>query len=488
MRDEKMLAELERARHGVATAILDLAKHCDGHPRQLAFTQARSKFFTACCSRRAGKSEGCGGKLWDAVLGRPNCVALYITKTRINAKRIIWGVLKRINREHRLGGKASESELSMTAPNGSVIYLVGANNRDEIEKFRGLPIVLVLIDESQMLLAYLEELVNDVLGPALMDFDGAIGLVGTPAPVPSGFFYDCVSSPEWEHYTWTAFDNPWILKKSGKTPREHLNAELKRRGVKEDDPSIQREWFGKWAYDPNALVFRYSADINHYDELPNLTRGEWHYGIAGDIGHDDADALAVLAWHSTLPNLWLVEESVLTKQTVTQLGNRTKALYDKYNPLFLVFDTGALGKKIAAELTARWSLPVEAAEKDRKLEHIELLNDTLRSGNFKAKKESHFAQDCMLVEWDRDNPEKPKISERYHSDVCDAVLYGERRAQAYLAEQLPPIPPPSGSPEWLQLQAKRLQEEEQRIHEEQQREADERQRERLEAEEVWEWT
>ena len=86
-----------------------------------------------------------------------------------------------------------------------------------------------------------------VLAAALMDYDGMLVLVGTPAPVPAGYFYDCINNDEWEHYEWTVFDNPWIEKKSGKSAQQHLEAECKRRGVTEEDPIIQREFFGRWA-------------------------------------------------------------------------------------------------------------------------------------------------------------------------------------------------------------------------------------------------
>ena len=127
----------------------------------------------------------------------------------------------------------------------------------------------------------------------------------------------------------------------------------------------------------------------------------------------------------------------MPKQTITQLGEKLVALNEKYSPLAIVLDFGGLGKKIAEELSSRFGLGIEAAEKERKLEHIELLNDAMRTGLFHAKKDSRFAQDCLLVEWDKSNPEKPKISDRFHSDACDMVLYGYRRAMHWLAEAAP---------------------------------------------------
>lgn len=395
--------------------------------------------------------------LFAAAGSKEGSVALYLTDTRLHAKRILWGVLKRLNRVQELGGVPNEAELAIALPNGSHIYLGGIHHKDEIEKWRGLPLSVVVIDEAQKTTVYLEELVNDVLGPALMDFDGQIVMAGTPAPVPAGYFYDCVQNPAWEHHEWTAFDNPWLPRKSGKPVLTLLEEECASRGVTVDDPSIQREWFGRWVYDPNSLVFRYEAQRNHYDVLPSLPAGDWECVIAGDIGWDDADALCVLRWNTTRPDLYLAEESILSKQTITQLGERLTQMVNAHNPLGVVLDFGGLGKKIAQELTQRWGLNVQAAEKERKLEHIELLNDALRTGVFHASKASRFAADCMLVEWDKTNPEKPKISDRYHSDICDAVLYGYRRAKQWLSVPEPPPPLRPGSEAWLEKRAAQVQ-------------------------------
>lgn len=474
---------LERARGTTAPVSFDVERHCAGHGKQLAFVRSTSRQRTACCSRRAGKSEGCAGILLDRALSRPGCVALYLTLTRIVAKRNIWGVLKRINKEHGLGGNAKEAELCMEFPNGSAIYLGGVNTKDEIEKFRGLPIAVVVLDESQSIAGYLQQLVDEVLAPALMDYDGSLVLVGTPAAVPAGYFYECINNQAWEHFSWTVFDNPWIERKSKKSPAQHLDEDCKRRGVTQEHPSIQREYFGRWVYDPNSLVFRYDAGRNHFDELPSVRAGEWACVLCVDLGHDDADAIGCLRWNTTLPRLWLTEESVLPKQTITQLGNRLREMVDRLSPMATVIDTGGLGKKIAEELTQRWSLKVEAAEKERKLEHIELLNDAMRTGNFFAKKDSRFAQDCMLVEWDKTNPEKWKISDRYHSDICDAVLYGYRKAKQWLFTPVEPPGPRTGSPEWHAVQQKRMAEQAERMLDEQLDAAMREQAERREMEE-----
>jgi len=407
---------------------------------QLDLVNDPAKFKTAVCSRRAGKSVGCAFALVDSALRRPGSVSMYLTLDRTDAKQIVWPAVLDVNDKYRLGGKADHTDLTLSLPNKATVLLAGAGDERKIKKRRGLPIGMVIVDEAQSFTEEIRTLVDDVLAPALQDYDGSMWIIGTPGPVPVGFFYEAANSPAWSHHAWTAFQNPWIEKKSGKTPRQHLEAELARRGLTEDAPSIQREWFGRWVYDPNALVFRYSAERNHYRDLP-ACRAEWQYVIGVDLGYDDADAIAVLAFNEESPNAYLVEEWTQAGLTVSGLTAELQQCVDKYHPLSIVVDTGGLGKKVAKEVTLRSGVPLKAAEKDRKFEFIELLNDAMRTGRFYAKSGGRFAQDCMLVEWDRSKPETMKVSDRYHSDLTDACLYAFRESLHWLHE--PAKPPPT---------------------------------------------
>ncbi len=416
-------------------------------PKQLPFGEDKSRWATSVCTRRAGKTFGCAAKLLDVAIAKPGCACLYITLSRINAKRIIWGTLKLLNEEHKLGGIALEGELCIAFPNGSRVYLSGCADSSEVDKFLGLPIGIVIIDEAQAFPDFLQRLVDEVLSNALVDYDGQLVLIGTPGPVPIGYFHDCAIKPDWSHHAWTVFDNPYIQQKSGKAPQQLLEEELQRRGVTIDDPVIQRNWFAKWVLDVNSLVFRFDPKAN-----ARSAPSHQHHVIGVDLGFDDADAIAVLGWSDDAPEVDLVYEWVGAKQTITTLMGQVRNVYDKYKPLAVVADTGGLGKKIAEEIQARTGIPIEAADKARKLEHIELLNDALRTHRFFAPKDSRMAQDALLVEWDRSDPEKPKISERFHSDILDAVLYGYMRCLEWLYVEPKKAAPKVNSAEWFEQQ------------------------------------
>lgn len=408
-------------------------------PEQLAFVQDVSPFKTAVCSRRAGKTISCAADLLNTAVKNADCICLYITLSRKNAKRIIWRELKKINKRFRLGGIPNETDLSMSFSNGSYIYCCGAKDRGAIEDFRGLPIKLCYLDETQSFPKYIKELIDDVIGPALMDYSGSLCLIGTPGPVPAGYFFDCSKHSQWSHHFWTFWQNPFIPIKSKKTHQEVFERELKRRGVTTEDPSVQREWFGKWVLDTDSLVFKYKPDVNDFKENP---KGKITYIMGVDYGFEDADAIAILAWNENSPVTYLVDELVMPKQGLTPLANQIEEFRKKYDVSKIVADFGGLGKKISEEMIKRWQIPVTAADKTRKIENIELLNDALRTKRFMARAGSRFASDTMLVEWDHDKstPDKRVISDRFHSDILDAALYAFRESPAYA--WTPPVEKP----------------------------------------------
>lgn len=420
---------------------------------QRDFILDQSPWVTASCSRRAGKSIGCAVDLMLTAASTNKVTCLYITLTRSTAEKLVWPALLELNVAHGFNAKSNISKLSLTFPNGSVIYLSGCSNKAEVEKFRGLALKLVYIDEVQSFKAYLKELIDEVLGPALLDHAGSMKFIGTPAPLKRGFFWDILGSKSYSHHHWTFWNNPFIAKKSGTTHKALMDRELKRRGVSITDPSIRREWFGEWVDDTNALVCLYDPIKNHYEELPPILTD---YVIGVDLGFNDADALAVLGWHKHDKKCYLVEEIIRPKQGITELMEQISTLNTKYAPLRIVMDEGGLGKKIGEELRKRYALPIQAAEKSRKQEFIALMNDAFRIKGLFAKNTSRFAQDSLIIEWDfdRSTPDRLYIKQDPHSDIYDAVLYAYRESLHWLSEA--PKPKVTGFNAWMEVTEREL--------------------------------
>lgn len=402
-------------------------------PKQDAFVQDKSRFITALCTRRAGKTNGLALRFFNTLQKYPGCFCPYIALTRESARNIMWGILQEQSEKYKLKAIFTESNLTMTMGNGSRLQLFGADMKNFIKRLKGIKTPGAAIDESQDFGSHIESLVDDVLTPTISDYpDGWLALTGTPGPVPHGFFYDITEKGKggFSNHGWSLFDNPYLP-----NAREFVEELKKKKQWTDLHPTYQREWLGKWVLDLDALVFKYS-DKNHYDNLPDE---KLNHVIGVDLGFDDADAIAVIGWHENSPNAWLIHERIERHQGITELAGQIEQLISKYKPLKVVMDTGGLGKKIAEEIRKRYSIPIVAAEKDRKFEFIEILNDAMRCGNFFAKRDSEFAKDCARVKWDTDSL-KLKISDTYHSDVCDATLYAFRECLNWLHEAKTVLP------------------------------------------------
>lgn len=405
-------------------------------PEQLAFALEKKIIKTAVTSRRAGKTNSIIADFAHTCLTEKGVLCLYLTLTSRSARAIIWDELKKVADRYKWNVKTDEVRLEMVfLDTKSTIRCGGAKDESEIEKYRGLKLRKAYIDEAQSFRPYLRVLINDILLPALRDLNGELGLTGTPGPVPAGPFYEYCNMPNIPNHHWNAFHNPHMHNPDGKfnlPPRDlhiRLKEERELKGITEADPSYQRETYGKWVEDRDSLVYKFHKVNNVYHTAPT---GRMIYIFGVDIGWNDSDAIAVLAYNFKDKKVYLVEEHIQDKQTITELVAKVEQLRAKYNPVKMVMDAGALGKKIQEEIRQRHGLNLEAAEKQRKNEFIELLNDDLRTFKLMCYSGSRFEQDTSLVVWDRSEPTKPKISDVYHTDIGDAVLYAWRECKHYI--------------------------------------------------------
>jgi hypothetical protein len=144
---------------------------------------------------------------------------------------------------------------------------------------------------------------------------------------------------------------------------------------------------------------------------------------------------------------------VVKRQGLSELVDEIRTLQTKYDIGKMVIDEGGLGKKLAEEMRRRHGIPVQAADKARKMENVAFLNDSLRTSRFKAKSASRFAQDSYLVEIDRakSTPDRIKLSDKFHSDIIDAVLYAFKESPAFTYQAPEKLPTP-GTREWADRQ------------------------------------
>jgi hypothetical protein len=428
--DEFNAIEMELIRRGIVP--LDL--NTISFPKQIAFVEDESRFVDALCTRRAGKSNGIAMKLYNKAKKHKRALLPYFALTRDSAKNTMWNILLETAERMRIKVEASESKLEVKlVENDTIIKLFGADMKNFIARIRGIKTPLAAVDEAGEFGTHLEKLIDDILTPAIGDYeDGQICLTGTPGRVPVGYFYDVTGLGKfgYSHHHWSLFDNPYFP-----NPVRFVDEIVKKKGWLPDNPTYLREYCGKWVKDIDALVFKYDHNVNHYADS-DLKKGKWNYIMGVDVGFRDADAISIVGWHENERTTYLIQEEIGRGRDITDLATSIDRLNKQYNPIKIVMDTGGLGLKIAEEIRRRFSLPVVAAEKNRKFEYIELLNDALRGKRFFAKSTSTFANDCALIEWDeeRSTPDRKVVSDKFHSDITDSVLYAYRESLSFLSE------------------------------------------------------
>jgi hypothetical protein len=425
-------------------------------PAQNAFVNDESRYIVAQCSRRAGKSTGLALRFFKTMEKHPKSQCLYLGMTQDSAREIMWGVLQEMNDKYKLGCSFTESKLEMKHPNGSKLKLMGADLKNFVKRLRGRKYPGVALDEGQDFGSHLQSLVDDVLTPSIADYsDGWLAITGTPGPVPSGYFFDITQNRKFGYsfHEWTLMENPHMPN----APAFLADLKAKREWAN-DNPTLQREYLNKWVLDVESLWVRYNEKINNYDQIPYGAQYQWNHIMGVDLGYNDADAIAVLAWCENSPVTYLVEEVIKPKQGISALIAQIEATEKKYKVSKIMLDEGGLGKKIAEDLRSRFSCPIQPADKAHKQSNVEFLNDSMRLGKFKAKSDSRFAQDSykVQIDWDKTTPSRIVIKKKPHSDIIDAVLYAFRESYGYTHKPEPPPKPHWGTKEWAESQSSEM--------------------------------
>lgn len=417
-------------------------------PEQNLFVLDKSRYLAACCTRRAGKSSALALKFLLTMEKYPKGQSLYLSLTQESAKQIMWGVLQEMDDKYKIGLEFVESSLTVSHPNGHKLRLMGADLANFIRRLRGRKFAGVAVDECQDFGTHIQSLVDDVLTPSIADYeDGWLALTGTPGCVPVGMFFEITQGGKYGYslHKWSVLNNPFMP-----NPGAFIEDLKIKRGWDENHPTLRREWRGEWVLDVESLWIRYNSAVNHYQALP---QGKYSYILGIDLGFKDADALAVIAFSDNSAVTYLVEELVVHGQGLTELVEQIQDLRTKYDICKMVIDEGGLGKKLAEEMRRRHQIPVQAADKARKQENVEFLNDSLRLGKFKAKSDSRFAQDSYLIQidWEKSTSDKIVIKKNPHSDIIDSVLYAYKESPAY-SFQSEPAEPKYGTKEYWDAQ------------------------------------
>jgi hypothetical protein len=444
-------------------------------PAQAAAASDRARFRAVLACRRTGKSYWAGSELVYKAITTPMSQCLYVTLTKGSGRGILWSFLKQMNQQLGLDAHFHNTNLTAVYPGGGQIDILGAENRGEIDKIRGRGYDLVIIDECKSFPpSVLEELMEEVIGPALIDRQGRFVLIGTPGAILSGPFYEITdkfigqTSRLWAKravhkgkFKWSV--HKWGLKEAAlDIVYPEAMAMKESNDWPDDHPVWQREYLGKWVASDDALVYKYEKygdGRNTWTKDPNsdnafgLPSGhKWRFLLGLDLGFEDDFALEVAAYSDTHPNLYQVYDFKANHLILPEIAREIEVAIGIFGEFeIMIGDQGGLGKTLLATLAEQYGLSVIPAEKREKLDHIELLNSDLVSGRCKILEDSLLAEEMRVLQFDSTGVrEHPGCA----NHACDAFLYLWRWAYHHFhgkkAEE-----PEKGTPEWNKAEDKR---------------------------------
>lgn len=323
------------------------------------------------------------------------------------------------------------TDVRVTLTNGSIISFIGAETRAEIEKLRGGSYDLVIIDECKSYPGgLLEELIRDVIMPALRDRKGTILLIGTPGSILSGPFYQATCQgvtnengkpyartyddpePYWrenpgKHAMWSR--HAWIVQDNTALPHlwEQALEEKEFFGWGDDHPTWLRESLGQWVASSDAFVYAYATLRNtapekvHWTPRPSDTNVaglpdghlDWRYVLGIDLGFEDATAFVVAAYSPTSGELYHVFDYKASHMLPEQVADWVRRIIEKFGTIdAMVADMGHGGSKMLIEgINQRYGILIQPAERRDKHDHIEMLNSDFHSGRIRLIPNSDLA-------------------------------------------------------------------------------------------------
>ena len=429
-------------------------------PQQLELIFGKHQRRVACCSRRAGKTQGLIRGMLLRCLEQPKSVVCYFGHTIEAARKTVWdvpGTIPDIISDLGIGRVCDIKGHSVKFRNGSVLWVAGCDTMADARLWKGFPFSFAIVDEAQ---DWEEEKLNymvDVaLMPSLMDRDGGSALCGVPSPRCEGLFYEVSNGirRDWHARGWTSFDNPHVGKEKA---RAFIDRVMHDRALAETDPIIQREYFGRWVRDETTQLYHYMPGRNDFDALP--TAPLWQHVLGIDYGSVDLTTFVVNSYRQYDPCVYTsyaYGEAMKGQAGITRAVEIITGLAKQYPGMQLVADSGALGLMISDELRKRHQLPIIAAKKQEKASFIRLLNDQLRLG---LKKYGPATVQLKLqlgrIQIDpRTQIEKPSQA----CDFADADLYSWRHCYSYLAKPEPDHSPAAQLQERVKLTLARRRE------------------------------
>lgn len=425
----------------------------DSFVKQWEFVMCHERFICLMCSRRAAKTTGAIRRVAKRSLEQPGRRTLYIHHTRGLGKAQFFstgdkakpGIVELFENKGADVVHKNETEVNLRLSNGSFIQVVGCDDARDVGKKLGFFWDEIIIDECQEFHdEILVKLVDKTILPTLIDNAGTLILMGTPADVEVGIWYDTIMGVQETNdgerrqvayaLRWSLLDNPFI-------ERADIVSTMALRGytINFEEPEkncsmIRREIFGHQVIDASKLEYEYLADANDYEDndLPEPESPYWRFAMGIDIGgpeeRNDKDACVVLGWRIDDPihEIW-ERESWEANQDSEVFVARVLETYNRWKSIASVCaDTGGAGAASMLKVLANRFRGLQMTPKPTSVEtSMRLLNDEFRSRRMRTRKGGLISRDCRLC----------LRGGSYHSDVMPATRYAMHGAQNYAGKE-----------------------------------------------------
>lgn len=411
---------------------------------QLRFIKDTSRLKALFCTRRAAKSYTGGLYLIHEALATPRCNCLFIALTRETAKGIIWkDILKELDIRFKLGMVFNGTALTATLPNGSVIWVTGADaDEDEMNKLLGKKYRLAVIDEASMFTVNMHQLVYGILKPATADQRGSICLLGTASNITRGLFYDITNNIEsgWSVHQWTAFDNPHIKDQWAEELKE---IDEKRPAFRET--ALYKQWYlNQWVIDENALVYKFNRKRNDIHQAPQFEQAS-HYILGITIGHSpDPSGFVIAYYNDASPLLYVMHSEKHPNVDAAIIAKKINEFDKKYD--FEVQVIFGLTEATVSEMNVRHEChTIYADQKPKEKEHfINLFNSDLNHQKILFLPQAEALKDELeTIVWETDSSGKIKLPRKEHENIpnqlSSALLSLWRHTHYYLYNSKPGV-------------------------------------------------
>lgn len=228
----------------------------------------------------------------------------------------------------------------------------------------------------------------------------------------------------------------------------HLDVEAYERALDELDEVTKRQLKeGLWVEDNSVHVYHFSPEKNLVDELPGTNAAgraiKWNIIFIVDFGDSQispTEAIAVVAWSEDVKEVYVLEAHKHKSLTLDDIAELYRAAKKRYGDVWAALaDQGGLGGKLITELRDRLAIPFEPCDKTSKLAYRKLFNADLERGRIlvlDSPETVDWRSEADELVWDEKG-----LDGVGPDHATDAVLYGWRKARAYLSD--PPKPKPT---------------------------------------------